>query len=45
MMAELTFLQAGARVESSFWGILVPAFIFLFSFVVAYALYRKFSRH
>jgi len=26
------------------WGFLVPLFIFLFSFVVTYALYKKFSR-
>lgn len=26
------------------WGLLVPFFIFAFSFVITYAIYRKFSK-
>jgi len=31
------------RPQSIFWGVVVPALIFLISFLAAYALYRKFA--
>jgi len=43
-MPEGALLLQTARPQSVFWGIVVPALIFLVSFLVAYALYRKFSQ-
>jgi hypothetical protein len=40
---EMMIIQGAARPVNLLWGIVVPALIFLFSFVVTYALYRKFS--
>ncbi len=42
-MPEGVLLLELARPQSVFWGIVVPALIFLISFLVAYALYRKFA--
>jgi uncharacterized membrane protein (DUF485 family) len=42
-MPEGMLLGEAARSSSVFWGILVPSLIFLISFVVTYALYRKFA--
>ncbi len=43
-MLEVMLIQAAARPVSLFWGIVVPAVIFLVSFALTYLLYRKFSR-
>ncbi len=42
-MSEGIGLLWTARPQSVFWGIIMPSLIFLISFVVAYALYRKFA--
>ncbi len=42
-MPEGMLLWEAARSLSVFWGILVPSLIFLVSFSVTYALYRKFA--
>jgi hypothetical protein len=42
-MLEILLLPTAARPESFFWGVVVPAAIFLFSFVVTWVLYKRFS--
>ncbi len=42
-MPEGALLVETARPQSVFWGIVVPSLIFCVSFLVAYALYRKFA--
>ncbi|MCS6817675.1 MAG: hypothetical protein N0A16_12500 [Blastocatellia bacterium] len=43
-MPEGALLLQTTRPQNTFWGIVVPSLIFLLSFLVAYALYRKFAQ-
>jgi hypothetical protein len=42
-MLKIVALQSAARPVNLLWGVVVPALIFAVSFVVTYALYRKFA--
>lgn len=43
-MIVLLLQQAAQRAESPWWGILVPALIFIIAFGVTLMLYRHFSK-
>lgn len=39
------FAAASARIGSPILGVVIPAVVFLFSFVLTWALYRHFSKN